>query len=574
MAVMTTGFPFSPAVDRLIELALTEDLSAGDLTSDILFDDEVTAEAQVLAKSPLVVAGLPVFRRVIERVDPRCRYTALVAEGDRVPAGAVLATLVGPARSVLRAERTALNFLRHLSGVATLTAEYVEAAGGVGPRVCDTRKTRPGFRELEKYAVRVGGGWNHRFNLGAAAMVKDNHIVAAGSITAAVEHLRKRLPHTTSIEVETTRLEQVDEALAARADIIMLDNMSNEEMSAAVKLCAGRAVTEASGGITLERIRDLGEVGVDVVSVGALTHSAPAADISLDVVVGSREEEAERELRDFEMLAESTGLGAGTGPDAGGAVFHKLDEVTSTNDVARRALLAGAPHGSVYRAEWQQSGRGRLGRIWLASHGDLMMSVLLKPTLPPSRVSLVTLAAAVAVREVLSSHGLAARIKWPNDLLVDDRKIAGILVEGVLEGHRMLGCVVGVGVNIHFDIDEIARSAGPSYEERLIPGTFTSFAQEGVRAPDLDALARRIGAAIVEWVRAIEVYGVDDMLTAWRTHSGTLGRRLAFVLEGEERAGVAVDIDNDGGLVVETDDGERVSLHSGEVQFLSENEAE
>jgi nicotinate-nucleotide pyrophosphorylase (carboxylating) len=284
---MDAPFPFSPAVDSLIDLALVEDLVAGDLTSDALFEPNDEGRGAVLAKEALVVAGLGVMARVFERVDRRLRFEALVPDGARVERGAVLARVAGPVRSLLRAERTALNFVRHLSGVATLTARFVGASGQSGPRVVDTRKTTPGFRELEKYAVRQGGGHNHRANLGAGVMIKDNHIAAAGSITAAVRRVRKVAPHTATVEVEVVDLAGVDEALEAGADIILLDNMTDADMAEAVRRCAGRAVTEASGNVTLDRIEALRLIGVDVVSSGALTHSAPSADISLDLELTS-----------------------------------------------------------------------------------------------------------------------------------------------------------------------------------------------------------------------------------------------------------------------------------------------
>jgi nicotinate-nucleotide pyrophosphorylase (carboxylating) len=276
-------YPFSPFVDELIRMALMEDLAGGDLTSDLLFAADAGARGRVLAKQDLVLAGLGVFERVLAAVDARVRFEARHRDGERVAAGTVVALVEGPARSVLRAERTALNFLRHLSGVATLTARYVAAAGPDGPRVVDTRKTTPGFRELEKYAVRCGGGRNHRFNLGSAVMIKDNHIAAVGSIAEAVRRARAGAPHTAHIEVETNTLDEVQQALDAGADSVLLDNMDDETMAQAVALCRGRALTEASGNITDARLASLARVGVDIVSSGALTHSAPAADLSLDL---------------------------------------------------------------------------------------------------------------------------------------------------------------------------------------------------------------------------------------------------------------------------------------------------
>lgn len=276
-------YPFSPFVDELIRMALMEDLAGGDLTSDLLFAADAGARGRVLAKQDLVLAGLGVFERVLGAVDARVRFEERHRDGERVAAGTVVALVEGPARSVLRAERTALNFLRHLSGVATLTARYVAAAGPDGPRVVDTRKTTPGFRELEKYAVRCGGGRNHRFNLGSAVMIKDNHIAAVGSIAEAVRRARAGAPHTAHIEVETTTLDEVQQALDAGADSVLLDNMDDDTMARAVALCRGRALTEASGNITDARLASLARVGVDIVSSGALTHSAPAADLSLDL---------------------------------------------------------------------------------------------------------------------------------------------------------------------------------------------------------------------------------------------------------------------------------------------------
>jgi nicotinate-nucleotide pyrophosphorylase (carboxylating) len=281
---MSTVFPFSPAVEQLIQLALTEDLSCGDLTSDPLLSPDTQGEGELITKEACVVAGLPLFEKVFSLIDPHIIIQPLCADGDPVSPGTTLARLSGSALGLLRGERTALNFIRHLSGIATTTAQYVALCPPDGPHICDTRKTTPGFRELEKYAVRMGGGLNHRFNLGAAAMIKDNHIVAAGSIAQAVSIIRKSLPHTAKIEIEVSNLEEVQEALDVKADVLLLDNMSNEMMASAVRLCRGRTTTEASGGITLSRIQEIAETGVDMISVGALTHSAPAADLSMNLL--------------------------------------------------------------------------------------------------------------------------------------------------------------------------------------------------------------------------------------------------------------------------------------------------
>lgn len=276
-------------VDNLIRLALAEDVGTGDRTTLATIDAQARVHATLLAKAPLVLAGMPFFQRVFELLDPTVSVRALVEEGAAVPSGTILAELRGPARSVLTGERTALNILQRLTGTATLTRRYVDAVAGTATRVADTRKTTPGMRVMQKYAVKVGGGANHRFGLDSGIMIKDNHVAACGSIAAAIARARDEVPHVLGVEVETTNLAEVDEAIAAQADVILLDNMSTADMAEAVRRVAAsphRIVTEASGNMTLERLPEVAATGVDIVSVGALTHSAAAADISLDF--GSR----------------------------------------------------------------------------------------------------------------------------------------------------------------------------------------------------------------------------------------------------------------------------------------------
>ncbi len=271
-------------LDEVVERALAEDLSGGDVTSFATIAAEERAIARAVARRELMVCGGAVFARAFYKVDPGLRVEELRPEGSRARAGDVLWLVEGSARSILMAERTGLNFAQRLSGVATLTRRFVDAVpAGSKLRIVDTRKTTPGLRFLERYAVRAGGGHNHRDCLGSAVLIKDNHIVAAGGITAAVERARALSPHTSRIEVEVDTLEQLDEALAARAEIVMLDNFDDARIEAGVAKVAGRALVEVSGGVTLERIPRLSQLGVDVVSVGALTHSAAAADIGLDV---------------------------------------------------------------------------------------------------------------------------------------------------------------------------------------------------------------------------------------------------------------------------------------------------
>lgn len=278
-----------PLIDPALEQALREDLSGGDLSAESCVETGQQAVAQALAKSPLVVCGGAVFRRVFELVDASIEFEGLVPDGRKVPAKTILWKVRGPARALLSAERTALNFVQRMSGVATLAERYTAALPeGSTTRITDTRKTTPGLRLFERYAVRTGGAHNHRNDLGSAVMIKDNHIVAAGGIALAIARARQRAPHTSKIEVEVTNLEELEQALTAGADIVMLDNFDDARTAQAIERVAKqspRPLIEASGGITLERIHTLGKLGVDLISVGALTHSAPSADISLDFVL-------------------------------------------------------------------------------------------------------------------------------------------------------------------------------------------------------------------------------------------------------------------------------------------------
>jgi nicotinate-nucleotide pyrophosphorylase (carboxylating) len=273
----------SPSVDALIALALEEDLGRGDVTSDAIFDAAARARGRVIAKQRLVVSGVEAARRVFARVDACTRFDAVADEGQVLERGEVLAHVEGATRALLGAERTALNFLQRLCGIATHTRRFVDAVAGTSAVVCDTRKTAPGWRALDKAAVRAGGGANHRADLASGVLIKDNHVAAAGGVRAAVERARARAPHTLRIEVEVTALGQIDEALEAGAEVVLLDNMDPAGVRAAVAQIARRAVVEVSGGVTLETVRAFAEAGPDRISVGGLTHSAPAADLSLEL---------------------------------------------------------------------------------------------------------------------------------------------------------------------------------------------------------------------------------------------------------------------------------------------------
>lgn len=268
-------------VDDIIRRALTEDITGIDVTTDFLLSADDCSDAYLVSKADGVLCGMDIAARVFELVGDGVTFEGKMKDGDRVKQGDILAEMHGPTRTLLKGERTALNLLQHLSGIATETARCVALAEGTNASIVDTRKTMPGLRALQKYAVRCGGGKNHRFNLSDGAMLKDNHIDACGGITAAITQLRQHIGHMVRIEVEVRTLEELREALAAKADIIMLDNMDCATMKEAVAITDGKAFLEASGGITHETIREVAQTGVDIISLGALTHSVKAFDISM-----------------------------------------------------------------------------------------------------------------------------------------------------------------------------------------------------------------------------------------------------------------------------------------------------
>jgi nicotinate-nucleotide pyrophosphorylase (carboxylating) len=277
---------YTPAVQRLLDLALEEDVGRGDVTSAAIIDETQEAEADIVAGERAVICGLGLMEAVFTRFDWRTRVRAKVSDGDPVAKGTLVASVRGPAQALLAGERTALNFLQHLSGIATLTQAFVAASEGAKVRVADTRKTTPGARALQKYAVRVGGGANHRFDLGSGVLIKDNHIALVGSVREAVRRARAGAPHVLRVAVEVDDLKQLDEALEAGAEVILLDNFQLRDITEAVKRIRERApktVIEVSGGVSLDRIRDIGKTGVDVISIGALTHSARAIDFSCEI---------------------------------------------------------------------------------------------------------------------------------------------------------------------------------------------------------------------------------------------------------------------------------------------------
>jgi nicotinate-nucleotide pyrophosphorylase (carboxylating) len=269
-------------VQKQIEAFLDEDIGLFDLTATIMIDEAAHGAFDLNARQPMVISGITVAQLVFEYYVPKVELTVKVADGDRVENGASLMAVSGKAREILTAERSALNLLQHMSGIATLTAQYVDAIEGTGCQLLDTRKTTPGLRMLEKHAVVCGGGRNHRLTLDSGLMIKDNHIAVCGGLTNAIKRAKANVPALTKVEVECDRLDQVEEALAAGADMLLLDNMGPEMLREAVKIVGGKIPLEASGGINLQTIRPIAESGVDFVSVGRITQSAPAVDIGLD----------------------------------------------------------------------------------------------------------------------------------------------------------------------------------------------------------------------------------------------------------------------------------------------------
>lgn len=270
-------------IQQLIDFALAEDIGSGDITTAYLIPDNQIGRAELIAKQSLVLAGISVASLVFTTLDPALQFDMCRKDGDRVSPGDCVLTVEGKMASLLTGERTALNFLQRLSGIATHAHEFVSVLNGTKVRVVDTRKTTPGWRGLEKYAVRVGGAHNHRMGLYDGILIKDNHIAACGGITQAVERAREKASHLVKIEVEVTNADEVEAALAAKADVIMLDNMDLPEIREAVKTISGRALVEVSGNVTRDRLQELADTGVDLISVGALTHSAVAVDLSMRI---------------------------------------------------------------------------------------------------------------------------------------------------------------------------------------------------------------------------------------------------------------------------------------------------
>ena len=271
-------------IDKIIEQALLEDIGTGDITTEFIIPSNLKAKGIIKTSEEGVVAGLDIACLIFKKLDPEICFQSKIKDGKNILPGEVLAKIAGSARTILKGERVALNFLQRMSGIATITSKFCQEVKDLPIRIVDTRKTTPGLRILEKYAVRMGGGYNHRFGLYDAVLIKDNHIAVAGGIKSAVNSVRKQISHTVNIEVEVENLSQLQEALEMKVDIIMLDNMNLETVKEAVKMVKGEVLIEASGGITLEKVRKIAQTGVDLISVGALTHSVKSLDISMEII--------------------------------------------------------------------------------------------------------------------------------------------------------------------------------------------------------------------------------------------------------------------------------------------------
>lgn len=271
-------------IDKIVEQVLLEDIGTGDITSDSIVPYDLKAKGIIKTSEEGVVAGLDIAHLIFKKLDPEIIFQEKIKDGVKVARGKVLAEISGSARTILKGERVALNFLQRMSGIATITSKFCQEVKDFPVRIVDTRKTTPGLRVLEKYAVLMGGGYNHRFGLYDAVLIKDNHIAVAGEIKSAVNSVRKQISHTVKIEVEVENLSQLQEALEMKVDIVMLDNMELETMKEAVKIVKGKALIEASGGITLKKVREIAQTGVDLISVGVLTHSVKSLDISMEIL--------------------------------------------------------------------------------------------------------------------------------------------------------------------------------------------------------------------------------------------------------------------------------------------------
>jgi nicotinate-nucleotide pyrophosphorylase (carboxylating) len=519
-------------VKRVVRTALDEDIGLGDVTTLATVSADATGSGRIWAKQDLVVAGLPIARAVFSELDSGVRWEPEAAEGDAVPAGTTLAVVSGSLRTLLTGERVALNLLQRACGVATLARHFVQALDGTGVRIADTRKTTPGLRAVEKYAAVTGGAANHRWALDSGVLIKDNHLLAAGGVRAAVERARAHAPHLLRIEVECKRIDQVREALECGADAILLDNMRGAALREAVELVGGRAYVEVSGGVTLDTVHELALPGVDLISTGSITHSARAMDIALDL------DRVRTHVSGWPVL--------------------RLLSCASTNAEAAVLGRAGEPAPIAVVAELQEEGRGRQGRQWHSPPGTgLYVSALLRPALPAAVGPRLGLVAGVAVAEALARFVDAARleVKWPNDVLLDGRKVAGVLAEMDARGPVIEHAVIGVGVNVNAEEQDF-----PEELRRRATSLRIALGHPCDMEAVLGAVLERLRTAIAALEAAQGELDVEAWL-AWQRRE-----RKVRVHDGDAvYEAQAVGVLPSGALVVRRSDGSQDEIVAGDV---------
>lgn len=573
------------ALTDLIKAALAEDIGAGDITTSAVLAGGEIGTAAAIAKEAFVLSGMDVFGAVFLTFDPTLVFTPRGRDGDGIAKGAVIAQISGSLASILTAERVALNLLQRMCGIATMTRRFVDEAAGTKARIIDTRKTAPGLRALDKSAVLAGGGFNHRFALYDGVLIKDNHIAAAGGITAAVRRARGRIPHTLKIEVEVKNPAELEEALQAGADLILLDNMDVAGLAEAVKITAGRVPLEASGNMTLERIGTVARTGVDFISVGALTHSVQASDISLNITEttgdsGGRDEETPPAAVSAGAVAESAPekkdegvLPAAEELDVSslktrlrgfriGSPLHYVASVDSTNSFAMKLASEEAPEGTVVLADRQTAGKGRLGRAWQSPAGrNLYFSIILRPEMEMATAAQVTFLAGVAAAETLRAFcPEGVEIKWPNDVLIHGRKACGILSE-VRAGKGGVEMVVGVGINVNIRKDDFAA------EYREIA---TSLFEETAREISREDVLCDFCVHFQYWQGVFTKDGFEPIRRAWLHRTNMVGKNVRVLFGKEIKEGAVSGIDDDGALLLALSDGGVERVIAGDATIMKE----
>ncbi len=580
------------ALTDLIKAALAEDVGVGDITTSVVLAGGETGTAAATAKEGFVLSGVDVFGAVFLTFDPTLVFMPRGRDGHWIAKGAVLAEISGSLASILTAERVALNLLQRMCGIATMTRRFVDEAAGTKARIIDTRKTVPGLRALDKSAVLAGGGFNHRFALYDGVLIKDNHIAAAGGITAAVRRARGRIPHTLKIEVEVKNPAELEEALHAGADLILLDNMDIAGLAEAVKITADRVPLEASGNMTLERIRKVAQTGVDFISVGALTHSVQASDISLNITettgdsgwtgedreatqgdapsvnatVNAPEKQGEGALQAGEELDISL-LKARLRGFTIGSPLHYFESVDSTNALALKLASEGAPEGTVVLAERQTAGRGRLGRAWQSPAGkNLYFSIILRPESAASwsqmemaKAARITFLAGVAAAESLRAFCPdGVEIKWPNDVLINGRKACGILSE-MRAGKGGMELVVGVGINVNIPKDDFA------VEHRE---TATSLFEETGRKQSREDVLCDFCVHFQRWQGVFLKDGFEPIRRAWLHRTDMVGKNVRVLFGKEIKEGAFSGIDDDGALLLAVSGGGVERIIAGDATIM------